>query len=137
MRPSLAPLLLLLALAGCGRPPAERGAPVHGARGAEVYARHCAACHQSDGRGLAGRQPSLAGSATTVGDPAELLAWVMFGERPAGLASTRSVVVMPNFAWLSDEDLAAVLSHVRSDFGNAAPAVDPAAVAAVRAARGR
>ena len=57
----------------------------------------------------------------------------MFGERPPTLAAYRGVVVMPAFAWLSDEDLAGVLTHVRQSFGNDAPPVDPASVAAIRA----
>jgi mono/diheme cytochrome c family protein len=134
MRRSLALTLCLLPLAGCGPGhdlPAAARAPD---RGEEVYAMHCAACHQPDGRGLAGTQPSIAGSATVVGPADELIRWVMFGERPATLAAYRGVVVMPAFAWLSDEDLAGVLTHLRQSFGNDAPPVEPARVAAVRAA---
>jgi mono/diheme cytochrome c family protein len=133
MRRSLALTLCLLPLAGCGSdqdPPAAARAPD---RGAQVYAMHCAACHQRDGRGLAGTQPSIAGSTTAVGPADELIRWVMFGDRPATLAPHRGVVVMPAFAWLSDEDLAGVLTHVRQSFGNDAPPVDPASVAAIRA----
>lgn len=126
--------MTLLALAGCQREPDEAAASSR-VRGAQVYAMHCASCHQRDGRGIAGSRPALAGSTTVAGDAAALIAWVMFSERPAGLRRSRSIVVMPNFAWLSDADLAAVLSHVRSSFGNEAPAIEPAAVAAVRAAR--
>lgn len=98
---------------------------------------HCLACHQRDGRGLSGSQPALAGSATVAGDPEALVAWVLFGERPTTLAPTRSVVVMPQFSWLGDEDVAAVLTHVRSHFGNASPAISAAEVAAIRATRAR
>jgi mono/diheme cytochrome c family protein len=97
---------------------------------------HCASCHQRDGRGLGEVQPTLAGSAAATGDPRALIAWVLRGEPPATLVSTRSAVVMPQFAWLSDEDLALVLTHIRSSFGNAAGAVTATDVAAVRAAAG-
>ena len=63
-----------------------------------------------------------------------MIAWVLYGKRPATLRKTRSVVVMPQFAWLSDQDVAAVLTHVRSNFGHSRPAIGTAEVAAVRAA---
>ncbi len=134
MRRSLALTLCLLPLAGCGPADGTAGGSRTAGRGAQVYAMHCAACHQRDGRGLAGTQPSIAGSTTAVGPADELIRWVMFGDRPATLAPHRGVVVMPAFAWLSDEDIAGVLTHVRRSFGNDAPPVEPGQVAAIRAA---
>lgn len=133
----VAPLLVLFPLSGCGPGADGRGGTAAPDRGAQVYAIHCASCHQRDGRGLSGAQPALAGSATVTGDPSELIAWVMFGERPASLQPHRSVVVMPQFAWLSDADLAAVLTYTRSEFGNQASPVEASQVAAVRAGRTR
>jgi mono/diheme cytochrome c family protein len=49
----------------------------------------------------------------------------------------KGLVVMPQYAWLSDEDLAAVITHVRSRFGESQPPVTPADVASVRATLGR
>jgi mono/diheme cytochrome c family protein len=126
-----AALAATLFLYGCGGDGAQQAADP----GARVYAQHCVACHQRDGRGLGETQPSLVGTPTVSGDPAALIAWVAFGERPPGLVRGRSIVVMPHFHWLSDAELAAVLTHVRSHFGNAYPAITPEAVAAVRAAR--
>ncbi len=122
---------LAAALAGCG----SGGAPVD--RGARVYGVHCASCHQRDGRGRPGAQPALAGSAVAAGDPQVLAAWLLFGERPAGLAPNRSAVRMPPFPWLSDADIAAVLTHVRGNFGNQAAPVTEAEVSAVRASRAK
>jgi mono/diheme cytochrome c family protein len=117
-----------LSLAGCGDGGSRDADP-----GARVYAQHCMACHQRNGRGLGETQPSLVGTPTVSGDPAALIAWVGFGVRPPGLVRGRSIVVMPHFQWLSDDDLAAVLTHVRTRFGNAYPPVTPAMVAEVRA----
>jgi hypothetical protein len=39
---------------------------------------------------------------------------------------------MLQFAWMKDQDAAAVLSYIRSHFGNSAQPVDAAAVAAAR-----
>lgn len=117
-----------LALAGCGgaAPPADPGA--------RVYSQHCMSCHQRSGRGLGETQPSIVGTPTVAGDPEALIAWVGFGVRPPGLVRGRTIVVMPHFHWLSDADLAAVLTHVRTNFGNAYSPVTPEMVAAVRAA---
>lgn len=124
------------ALAGCGSGSGTGGAGAQD-RGAVVYATHCAACHQRDGRGTGNAYPPLPGSATSTGEPQALIAWVMFGKRPATLAPRKSLAVMPQFAWLSDADLAAVLTHVRGGFGNSAPPITAAEVAAVRTAGGR
>lgn len=124
----VASCVVMLAAAACGGGP---GAPAD--RGAVVYATHCAACHGRDGKGV-GRNPPLLGSATVAGDLQALVAWVMAGKRPDTLPPLRGLVVMPQYAWLGDEDLAAVITHVRSRFGPGQPAVTAGDVAAVRAA---
>ncbi len=125
-------VLLALAgmLAGCGP-----GAPGPGASaGARVYAMNCRSCHGAEGQGVRGMQPPLAGTPVPLGDPEVLLGWVMYGQRPAALPRGAYAGVMPQFAYLTDADLAAVLTHVRSSFGNHAAPVLPAEVAAVRRA---
>jgi mono/diheme cytochrome c family protein len=129
-----ATVVLVLAAAGCG-PGSPGGAGQD--RGAVIYATHCASCHQRDGRGVANAQPPLAGSVTVNGDPGVLIAWVLLGKRPATLPPRRGLAVMPQFFWLGDEDVAAVLTHIRAGFGNSAPAVTAAEVAAVRSAAGQ
>ena len=99
-----------------------------------LYATTCAACHRADGSGIEGVQPPLAGTPVAVGEPTELLGWVMYGRRPATLPRGGYAGNMPQFSYLSDEDLAAILTHVRTSFGNHAAAVTPAMVAAARAA---
>jgi mono/diheme cytochrome c family protein len=135
MRVTTAALLGAGLLAGCG--PGDGQAPPAGP-GARLYASNCLACHQRNGEGVPGVQPPLAGTPVPAGDAGELLRWVMYGERPAALPRGRYAGVMPQFGYLSDADLATLLSYVRSSFGNAAPAITPAMVAEARAAhRGR
>ncbi|MBS0373144.1 MAG: cytochrome c [Proteobacteria bacterium] len=124
-------IALALTLGGCGgRAPDSPGA--------RLYAMNCLACHQRDGAGVPGVQPPLAGTPVPTGDPGELLRWVMYGERPASLPRGPYSGVMPQFAYLSDADLATLLSYVRTSFGNQAPPVTAAMVAAARVAhRGR
>ena len=97
-------------------------APAFAADGAEIYQGQCVSCHQADGEG-AGAYPALAGSDRVLGEPDELVAFVLNGRG-----------VMPAFRnVLDDEQLAAVLSHVRSSFGNEAEAIEPELVAELRA----
>ena len=81
-----------------------------------------------------GMQPVLGGSATVNGDPAALAAWVMHGVRPATSPAGKHRSVMPQFTYLKDEELAAVLTHLRSQWGNQATPLTAADIAAVRAA---
>jgi cytochrome c6 len=119
-----------LALAACGgSDPAAPPGP-----GERLYANNCLACHQRHGEGVPGVQPALAGTPVPAGDPDELLRWVMFGERPAALARGKYSGVMPQFGYLSDADLATLLTYVRASFGNQAAPITPAMVAAARAA---
>ena len=133
-----APASLLLsfalgALGGCGprgaAPPQAPPSP-----GARLYVTTCSACHQLRGEGVGGVQPPLAGTPVAVGDPDELMRWVMFGIRPAALPKGPYAGIMPQFGYLSDEQLATLLTWVRSSFGNHARAITPAMVATVRAA---
>ena len=131
LRPGCAASLAAVALVACGPagpPPAPSSA------GARLYASNCLACHQRDGSGIAGVQPPLARTPVPLGGADELLRWVMYGERPATLPRGGYAGVMPQFGYLSDEDLATLLSYVRSSNGNDAAPITPAMVAAARAA---
>jgi len=123
-------LLLAVASSGCSPDPATLpGAVATVDRGAGLGEDLCAACHQGDGRGITHVYPSLAGSPVALGDAVPLVRWVVRGERPASMPAGRYSSAMPSFGWLGASDTAAVLSHVRSHFGNHSPALDAAAVA--------
>ncbi len=94
-------------------------------RGGDVYATHCSACHQADGKGIPPAFPALDGSAVATGDPAELLDVVLNG---------RSGTAMAAFgAQLSDSEIAAVTTWLRSAWDNdAGDSIQPADVAAAR-----
>lgn len=104
--------------------------------GAALYAARCVACHQSSGAGVAGVFPPLAGSEWVTGDVNTLAALVLHGV--TGSMTVKGTVyngAMPAFgAQLGDAEIAAVLTHLRSQWGNGAAAVDAAAVEKVRAA---
>lgn len=114
-----------------GAAPVAVGAAVDGGA---VYASRCVACHQASGAGLPGVFPPLAGSEWVAGKETTLIALVLHG-------ATGSLTVkgstyngaMPAFgAQLQDAELAAVLTHVRSQWGNSAAPVTADTVATVR-----
>ncbi len=121
MRAEAAALLLLTAPLGATAQ--ERAA---------LYTQHCAHCHQADGGGVPYFQPPLAGAPFVTGD-AETLIWFVLQGSDAVLSEDSAYEnEMPGFAALSDREIAAILSHIRSSFGNQAGAVSPDAVAGVR-----
>jgi len=100
--------------------------------GARVY-NNCMACHQREGGGVAGNYPPLAGSEWVQGRADVLVALVLHGlEGPITVRGQSYNQVMPAWAHLTDDQVAAVLTFVRASFGNSAPAVAPELVAAVR-----
>ena len=103
------------------------------ADGKVLYAANCVACHQAKGEGLPGVFPPLAGSEWVIGDARTLAHILVFGVN--GEMQVKGNVYngsMPAFAHLSDADLAAVASHIRSNWSNHAPPVDAETIALTR-----
>lgn len=118
----------LVWLAGCSAGSAP--VPLDSAqRGRQIYEGNCISCHQGDGHGIPNVYPALAGSAVANGAAAPLARWVVLGERPASIVPGRYVTRMPAYGWLGDADAAAVLTYVRTHFGNASGAVSAADIA--------
>ncbi len=94
--------------------------------GKEVYEEHCADCHGENGEGEPYRYPALAGnSAVNTASPRNAIRSLMFGGFGASTAGRPRPYGMPAFAQdLSDEEAAAVLSYIRSAWGNTASAVN-------------
>ncbi|MEM7306667.1 MAG: c-type cytochrome [Planctomycetota bacterium] len=106
-------------------------------RGRVLYAAACAQCHQESGRGEDGKAPPLRFSPYVLGDPdrlARIVRWGLVG--PVELEGKRWDMEMP--AWgSSDEDLAAVLTYLRREWGHGADPVEIAAIRAVSEAVGK
>lgn len=114
-----------------GAPPPAAGAAVDGAA---LFASHCAACHQATGLGLPGVFPPLAGSEWVAGKATTVVAIVLHGSSGALTVKGNTFNgAMPAFgSQLQDAQIAAVLTHVRSTWGNNAPAITADTVAEVR-----
>ena len=90
--------------------------------GAQVFSDNCAACHQAEGQGVPGAFPALAGDAFVQGPPAQAAGVVLHGRGG-----------MPSFANdLSDDQIAQVLTYVRSSWGNKAGPITTAVVSGER-----
>jgi mono/diheme cytochrome c family protein/glucose/arabinose dehydrogenase len=97
------------------------------AAGREVYRNICQSCHQADGRGQDRLAPSLIGSRLALG-PAAVTARILLNgkEGPVGLMPPVGQV-------FSDDQIAAVLTYIRREWGHTASPVDAAMVKEVRA----
>lgn len=94
-----------------------------------AYNLTCAACHKDTGEGHLGLAPALVGSRWVAAGDDTLARIVLHGkETPA------RGFVMPPWKAFDDQQLAAILTYVRREFGNQAALVTPEKIAAVRAA---
>lgn len=113
-------------------------APVVAHPGKAVYDALCLNCHQPEGKGLPGIYPSIAGTDWAKGDPARLIKIVLHGLSGPILVDGQEFkqmapLPMPPMG-LDDQQMADVLTYVRSNFGNNASPVTPDQVKQVRAA---
>lgn len=108
------------------------------AQGGKIYYRSCTGCHQARGEGKPGRYPPLVGTSWLLDDAETPIRLLLLGA--TGPMEVNGVVyndVMPNLGvTLSDEEIALVLTYVRSSWGNSAPAITEVDVARVRASLG-
>ncbi len=101
--------------------------------GAQIFASRCASCHQASGQGLPGVFPPLAGSEWVNGETRMLARILLLGVN-GNLAVKGATFngTMPAFGSMSDEEIAAVGTHVRASFGNKSAALTADTVKAER-----
>jgi mono/diheme cytochrome c family protein len=104
--------------------------------GKRIYDTLCSACHQAEGTGVHGLFPPLAGSDWVTGHEGRLIRVVLHGVTGEIVVGGNTYTgTMPPFGGaLRDAEAAALLTYIRSNWGNDAPAVTAASVARVRAA---
>jgi mono/diheme cytochrome c family protein len=110
-------------------------------QGAKVYERQCVQCHGEQGAGVKTASgevayPALAGNrAVLLKDPTNLVQLVLYGGYgPATAGHPRPFGMPPAVLELQDRDIAAVLTHLRTQWGNQAGEVTPLQVNRIRAA---
>ena len=109
------------------------------ARGARLYEQHCAQCHGDNGKGVPNAYPALAGNRAVLMSQTSNLVQVVLGGgyAPATQGNPRPFGMPPFVLVLDDGDIAAVLTHVRSSWGNQAGRVSPLDVNRIRANQAR
>lgn len=120
----LLPLILALSL------------PLSAQDGGQLYTLYCSACHGVDGKGATGGTfPPLAESPWVAGDPDRSIKLVLHGLTGVVevLEKTYNLEMPPQGAVLPDDQLAAILTYVRSSWGNQSSAVTADIVKQVRA----
>jgi mono/diheme cytochrome c family protein len=109
--------------------PAQRQAQQLYETGKVAYNLTCAPCHQESGGGLIALAPPLVGSRWLQQGDDVLVRIVLHGKENAGRG-----LVMPPWRQFDDQQLSAILTYVRREFGNQAVAVKPEKVAEIRSA---
>ncbi|MCB1684213.1 MAG: c-type cytochrome, partial [Pseudomonadales bacterium] len=99
------------------------------------FATYCQACHQANGEGMAGVFPPLNKSDYLLADKKRGIEAVIKGvSGPIEVNGKTYNSVMPHLAYLSDENVAAILTYVLNAWGNSGGTVSASEVAEVRAA---
>lgn len=103
-------------------------------RAAQLYADQCAGCHGKSGEGQAGAYPALTGNRAVLMTPPNnaVLSVLHGGFAPSTAGNPRPFGMPPFLLQLSDADVAAVLTHVRSAWGNQAASVSALEVQQIR-----
>jgi mono/diheme cytochrome c family protein len=104
-------------------------------RGKLVYQQVCLTCHQADGGGVPNMNPPLVKSAWVVGDKKRLINVVLKGfVEKVAINGNYYNNNMPAQISLSDQQVADVLTYIRTNFGNKAGPILPKDVAVQRKA---
>ena len=102
---------------------------------AKLYEQHCAQCHGAKGEGVMGAYPPLAGNrAITMASTENLVQMVLGGGfAPATAGNPRPFGMPPFVLVLDDQQVSALISHIRTSWGNQAGAITPLEVNRIRA----
>ena len=98
-----------------------------------LYKQYCIACHQADGGGVPKINPPLAKTTYVTGDKKQLAKILLNGmnesiEINGKFYSNR----MPSFSYLSDSEIADILSFIRNNFGNKSGFIEASEIGKIR-----
>ena len=120
--------------AGAGGPAAPVDPKIVGKR---IFTQNCVVCHQTTGLGMPGQFPPLAGSEWVVGGDwagdNHIVSVLLHGMQ--GAVQVKGATynnAMPPWKQLKDEQIAAVLTYIRSEWGNAAAPISTEYVKSIR-----
>jgi mono/diheme cytochrome c family protein len=113
------------------RPPvaAAAGGAVAKVDGKQIYGGKCVACHQATGMGLAGVFPPLAASEWVNGDAKVVTNILLHGVNGEMVVKGNTYNgAMPAWKQMSDDELSAVITFIRAEWGNTGAPVTPAQI---------
>lgn len=103
------------------------------AAGEQLYNTYCATCHLNDGNGDGNRYPPIVASEWVSGNPRKLIDLVLNGlTGPITVKGKKYNGVMPPHDFLTDDQVAQILTYIRMGFGNNAHPIGVAEVKRVR-----
>ena len=104
-------------------------------RGKKIFSANCQTCHQTNGEGVPGQYPPLAGSEFTNGGSRRMGMIVLKGlQGPVKVKGQQfgSAVMQPWDKTLTDQKIADVMTYERSEWGNHASPVTAEQIMALR-----
>ena len=104
--------------------------------GEKIFAARCASCHQTNGLGIAGQYPPLAGSKWVTSDPGIVTNIIIKGLKGEivvkgetyGTSAAVNMAAVP----INDREIANVVTYVRQAWGNDAEEIFEDEVASIR-----
>jgi mono/diheme cytochrome c family protein len=103
-------------------------------QGKELFLISCGACHQPHGMGQEGLAPPLVDSDWALGSPQRLVRIVLHGlHGPINVKGKSFQLDMPALGVFDDDQIAAILTYMRREWGHTANPVEPELVKTVRA----
>jgi mono/diheme cytochrome c family protein/glucose/arabinose dehydrogenase len=103
-------------------------------QGKELFLLSCGACHQPHGKGQEGLAPPLVDSEWVAGPPTRLVRMVLNGVRgPINVQGRTYELDMPSLGVFEDEQIAAILTYIRREWGHTYDPVEPEPVKKIRA----
>ncbi len=121
-------------VAAAGASSGSSSAPDKSRDASATYEEYCVTCHRTDGSGVARIFPALAGNdVVDTADATSLVHVVLSGGRRPRTAARPNAFAMPAFKTLDDHEVAAVITYIRTAWGNTAGLVATKQVAELRA----
>lgn len=116
---------------------ADKGPPDPMVIGKKLFTANCVACHQATGQGVAGQFPTLVDSEWVIGGDwhgdNHLVKILLHGlQGPIQVKGSTYNGAMPPWKQLKDEQIAAILTYIRNEWGNSAPPITAEQVAKIR-----
>ncbi|MBN2349342.1 MAG: cytochrome c [Bacteroidales bacterium] len=131
--PLLIVLIIFMFSCKSGENPSQKATQEKPDNGKLVYMKYCLSCHQYDGSGVPGMYPPVKATDWVSGDKERLITVVIKGlDKEIEVNGEIYNNEMPSHHYLSDVQIADLLTYLRSNFGNNAGPVTVEEVTGVR-----